>query len=104
MATAVLIAWLLVTLARLALGDFRFPRLREGGLQSAPSASPALPAVDGNPVELGAVDSDRGRDRPEPTEVPSKREQSRDDLVLYDETDVEKAVRDRLYGRHGRRD
>ena len=103
-ATAVLIAWLLVALARLALGDFRLPRLRAGGFQSAASATPPLPAMDGNPAEVKMAGSDRGRDRREQPGVRSNREQSRDDLVLHDETDVEMAVRDRLYGRHGRRD
>jgi hypothetical protein len=103
-ATAVLIAWLLVGLARAALGDFRVSRFRQGGFQSAPSTGPPLPAVDGKAPEGNGADSDRGRDRREPAEPPSRREQPREDLVLYDETDVERAVRDRLYGRHGRRD
>jgi hypothetical protein len=103
-ATAVLIAWLLVELARAALGDFRFPRLREGGFDSATSAGPALPAVGGNAPEGSGADADGGHDRREPAEFRSKREKPRDDPVLRDETDVEMAVRDRLYGRHGRRD
>ncbi len=103
-ASAVLIAWLLVPLARGALGDLRFPRLREGEVQSAPSPSPALDALGGNAPDGNRAVRDRGDIRPEPAGPRSKREESREDLVLYDETDVEMAVRDRLYGRHGRRD
>jgi hypothetical protein len=103
-ASAVLIAWLLVPLARGALGDLRLPRLHGGEFQSAPSTSPALDAVGGNAPDGDPAGPHRGHNEPEPAGPGSKREESRDDQVLYDETDVEMAVRDRLYGRHGRRD
>jgi hypothetical protein len=101
--TAVLIAWVLVELARGRLRDARFPRLRAGGVQSAPFAGPALPALGASAPEGKAADRDRGNLRPRLHEPRSRREESRDDLVLYDATDVEMAVRDRLYGRHGQR-
>jgi hypothetical protein len=102
-AAAVLIAWLLVPLARGALGDLRFSRLREGEFQSAPSAGPALDALARNPPDGNRADPDRGHTGPEPAGRGGTREESREDLVLYDETDAEMAVRDRLYGRHGHR-
>ena len=103
-ATAVLIAWLLVELARVTLGDFRFPWLRESSVQSAPTAVPPLPAVGGSAAEPSGADSAAGKDRSEADEARRERPKPPADRVLYDETDVEMAVRDRLYGRHGRRD
>lgn len=102
-ATAVLIAWLLVPLARTALGDFRFPWLREGSVPSAPTAGPALPAVGHDAAAGRGPDSDADPDRGEADPVRGKREEPNGERVRYDETDVEMAVRDRLYGRHGRR-
>jgi hypothetical protein len=103
-ATAVLIAWLLVELARVALGDFRFPWLRESSVQSAPTAGPPLPAVGGRSAESSGADSGARTDHPEADEARAERAKPPAERVLYDETDVEMAVRDRLYGRHGRRD
>ena len=102
-ATAVLIAWLLVELARMALADFRFPRLRASSVQSAPTAGRALPAVGGTATERTAAERDAGNERREADTARSEREAEREERVLHDEADVEMAVRDRLYGRHGRR-
>jgi hypothetical protein len=104
-ATTVLIAWLLVELARLTLGgDLRFPKLREGSVQSAPSAGPALPAVGGSPTQASGDDSDADPARRKADRIRGRRKNPREELLLHDETDVEMAVRDRLYGRPGRRD
>ncbi len=103
-ATAVLLAWLLVQLARLGLGELRVPRLRESSVQgAAPSGSP-VPPVGGSARDRarGAPEADRGRR--EGDQARSRRPQRRQERVLYDESDVEQAVRDRLYGRRGRRD
>jgi hypothetical protein len=103
-AAAVLIAWLLAPLARTALGDVRAPRLREGSVQSAPTVGRALPALGGKTAESHSADSDTDPDHGEGDTTPRAHRPRRGERVLFDETDVEMAVRDRLYGRHGRRD
>ena len=103
-AAAVLAAWLLVGVARFALGDFRLPKLRESSVQgAAPSGSP-IPAVRGSATEHAGTESETDQSRRQADPVPGRRENRREERVLYDESDVEHAVRDRLYGRHGRRD
>jgi hypothetical protein len=103
-ATAVLLAWLLVQLARIGLADFRLPRLRESSLGGAsPSASP-VPPVHGSATEHGGSESESERGRRQAEATLGQRRQRREERVLYDESDVEQAVRDRLYGRHGRHD
>jgi hypothetical protein len=114
-ATAVLVAWLLVGPARVGLGDFRFPRLRESSVQGAsPSGSPVAPVPGsttetGRPTKDGAHEPEAGQNRRVQSTARlhrrrARREKRRDERVLYDESDVEQAVRDRLYGQHGRRD
>jgi hypothetical protein len=51
------------------------------------------------------LDADQSRPRPRQSRQPfARRQKRREQRVLYDEIDVEEAVRDRLYGRRGRRD
>ena len=95
-ATAVLMAWLLVELARHALGDFRLSRAHEGSLQGAPSGSSSIGSA---PEHVGVTLADR------PRPITAESEDPAEEDVLYGEADVERAVRDRLYGsRRGRRD
>jgi hypothetical protein len=103
-ATAMLIVWLLALLARAGLGEFRFSRLREGSVQSAPSVGPRLPPVERNAADSRGADSDTVPDPGEVDAARGERDGPRGERVVYDETDVEMAVRDRLYGRYGRRD
>jgi hypothetical protein len=86
----VLIAWLFVELARFMLGDLRFGRVQEGSLQVAAPESPAPPAPPPHQP-------------PTQPAAPPRAEVSAPDRVLYDEVDVEQAIRDRLYGVRGRR-
>ena len=103
-ATAVLLAWLLVQLARGGLEDFRLPRLRESSLGGAsPSGSP-VQAVRGSATEHRGGESNAGQGKRQTDTVPGQRHKRRDERVLYDGSEVEQAVRDRLYGAYGRRD
>jgi hypothetical protein len=85
-ATAVLIAWLLVEFARLVLADLRFGRVPEGSLQVA-APDPPVNSPPASPQRAGQSPPDPGNS----------------ERVLYDEADVERAIRDRLYGGHRRR-
>jgi hypothetical protein len=82
-ATAVLFAWLLVSVTRFALGDLRLPGLHPSPAQRvtppAPEAAAEAPAIVTAPAPLAA-------ERPPD-----------------DEIDAERAVREHLYGRRGRR-
>ena len=103
-AAAVLAAWLLVGVARFVLGDFRLPKLRETSVQGAsPSGSPVR-AVRGSATEHAGSESETGHNGRQARPAGSQRQQRRQERVLYDDSDVEQAVRDRLYGRHGQRD
>jgi hypothetical protein len=113
-AAAVLVGWLFVQLGRVTLGDFRVPRLREGSVQGAsPSGSgaPSMPGsarghatgASGRATEASGRELDaaqRGRSPSQSRRTRARRQKRREQQVLYDETDVEQAVRDRLYGRH----
>lgn len=103
-ASAVLLAWLLLELARGGLGDFRLPRLRESPLGGAsPSGSPG-PAVRRSATEHRGSESDAGQSKRQADKPPRQRDTRGEERVLYDESEVEQAVRDRLYGPYGRRD
>jgi hypothetical protein len=88
-ATAVLMAWLLVELARFALGDLRLQRMPEGSLQTAAQESPGVPAPSRQPPVQPVAPAQAHRPDPK--------------AVVYGETDVEQVVRDRLYGGGRRR-
>ena len=117
-AAALLVGWLFVQLGRVTLGDFRVPRLREGSVQGASpsgsgvrsmpgSASGHATGASGHVTESPGRKLDADQSRPRPTQsrrTLARRQKRREQQVLYDETDVEQAVRDRLYGRHGRHD
>jgi hypothetical protein len=83
-ATGVLLAWLLYAIARLALGDMRYQRVHVTVSRGSAGASEA--AVRSRPTGSGAPSS-----APEPAP----------DTVLYDESEAEQAIRERLYGRRG---
>jgi hypothetical protein len=99
-AAAVLLAWLLVQLARVGLGDLRPSRFREGSLEGASSSGSSVPAVGGSGTGDGGGESEATVRDGRGDDARSSREESE----LYDQSDVEQAVRDRLYGRYGRRD
>ena len=103
-ATAVLVAWLLVQLARVGLADFRLPRLRESSLGGASPAGSPTPAVRGGATEHGGSEPETDHSRREIDRAGGQWPPRREEHGLDDEPDVERAVRDRLYGRHGRRD
>jgi hypothetical protein len=81
-ATAVLLAWLVMALGRLTFGDLHLPRLHP-----SPAAAPEMPAG------VGTIAPERA---PGPSEPGA-------DTVPYDESDAEQAVREHLYGQRGRR-
>lgn len=124
-AAALLVGWLFVQLGRVTLGDFRVPRLREGSVQGASPSGSGVRSMPGSASghatgasghAIGAsghvtespgrkLDADQSRPRPtQSRRTLARRQKRREQQVLYDETDVEQAVRDRLYGRHGRHD
>jgi hypothetical protein len=94
-ATAVMLAWLLFALTRHTLAELRYPRLHLG-LSRTPSAgsetAALAPPIAPEPPPIA----------PERPPIPADLEAERE-LVLYDESDAERAVRERLYGGHGRR-
>jgi hypothetical protein len=94
-----LVAWLL---ARVGLGDFRLPRLRESSLEGASPAGAPVPTVGGGATSHAGSESD-ARERQD--DHAGRHDQNRGEgRVPQDESDVEQAVRDRLYGRYSRRD
>ncbi len=103
-ATAVLVAWLLVGVARFVLGDLRLPKLRESSVQGASPPGSSIPAVHGSATGHSGSDSESDQNRREADQPRRRRQKRREERVLHDDSEVEQAVRDRLYGRHGRRD
>lgn len=97
-AAVVLVAWLLT---RVGAWDFRLPRLREGSLEGASPSGSAVPTLRGAAGQ-GSSESDGEQRRGDQDNGhhQSRGEESSD----YDKSDMERAVRERLYGRHGRRD
>lgn len=95
MATALLVGWLFFVVARVTIGDVRFPRIHVGSLQSlsggAPAISPPNNGASGEPVSTSADEAEQPEEPPEPPQD-------------HDEADVEQAVYNRLYGQRGRRD
>jgi hypothetical protein len=79
-ATAVLLAWALVSVTRVTLGDLRLPRLEP--------SPPQRPAVEG---------------RPESSSITAAEPPAGGPTEIYDGSDAERAVREHLYGRSGRR-
>lgn len=85
---------------RLSVGDLRFPRIHEGSLQGASGAAPSISSGNGASAEAAAAE----REEPENhVEAEPERRREHEQRPL-DETDVEHAVYDRLYGQRGRRD
>jgi hypothetical protein len=91
-ATAVLIAWLLVEIARFAFGGLRLASARGGSLHGASTGQTA--ADEAAPIAWT-------HSRATSDERPDKRASG--EHPLYEEREVEQAIRDRLYGGHGRR-
>lgn len=94
MAAALLVGWLLLVVARPAIGGVRVPRLHVGSLQGVSGGAPAISPPNGASGESVSTSAD------DPEEPREPREPER----LYDEADIEQAVYDRLYGQRGRRD
>jgi hypothetical protein len=98
-ATAVLAAWLLFELARLAL----FPRPTGGSLQGAPSGPGR---VQGAP-EVSGSSTARGPRRDTAAVMSTKHQSTAGpgpaEERVYDEDDVEQVILDRLYGGRSRR-
>jgi hypothetical protein len=97
-ATSVLIGWLLVELARFVARDLARFTARNLGFERAPErtfgltvSEPQAPSSSAPPPKPVSPDGDRGATGPTA------------ERVLYDEADVERAIRDRLYGGRGRR-
>jgi hypothetical protein len=63
-----------------------------------------VPAVHGSAIERGGSEAERDHHRREADQVLGQRRRRREERLLYVESDVERAVRDRLYGRRGLRD
>jgi hypothetical protein len=82
-ATAVLFAWLLVSVTRFALSDLRLPGLRPS------TAQPINPPVPDAKAEAPPVAAAPQQATPEP--------------FIDPEIEAELAVREHLYGRHPRR-
>ena len=85
-----LVGWLLFVVARLTIGDVRVPRIHAGSLQGVSGGASAISPPNGGPGESVSTSADDPDERQEPQRV-------------NDETDVEQAVYDRLYGQRGRR-
>jgi hypothetical protein len=99
-ATGVLIAWVLLELARLALSDLR--------LQSASSGPSPITRV--AETVSAAVTRDRaagqarnGATKPAGPAADGRARHDDAETVLYDEVETEQAVREMLYGGRGRR-
>ena len=86
-ATAMLLGWLLVALARLAMGDLRYPRLGP-----TPQAAPSTPPERVAPAPVMAPRSSGAEPEPSTAEPDP-------DTALYDDSDAERLVREHLYGR-----
>jgi hypothetical protein len=97
-AAAGLVAWLL---ARVGAGDLRLPRLRESSLEGASPSGSAVPTVRGGAGGHGSIESDADQRQ---VDQGHRRQQSPDDESSDYDSDVEQAVRARLYGPYGRRD
>jgi hypothetical protein len=97
-AAAGLVAWFL---ARGGAVDFRVPRLRESSLEGASPSGSAVPTVRGARGH-DSSESDTGQRQGE--QGHRDRENRGEESADNDKADVEQAVRDRLYGRYGRRD
>jgi hypothetical protein len=91
-ATAVLIVWLLVEIARFALGGLRLANVRA---EPVPGASTGQTAASEAARIASAPVHPTSHQRPD--------QRATTEQPLYAERDVEQAIRDRLYGGHGRR-
>jgi hypothetical protein len=96
-AAAGLVAWFL---ARGGAVDLRLPRLRESSLEGASPSGAAVPTVRG----VGGHDSNQSDTGQRQEQGHKDRENRGEESANNDEAGVEQAVRDRLYGRYGRRD